>query len=124
MIAWWWLLVAFGLQVALGAALHPDVREALGVILAGAVGVVVGPVVWLVARAGVGVLPMSPEALARFAWARRNNRKPAFVFWVRTRGVLILRQWQPGDDDRRRSVGLSPQWAQKVRERQADGQGK
>jgi len=108
MIAWWWLLVGFAVLTVLAAALDDRVRESVGILLAGVVGVVLSPLVWLVARADVGALPLSPRALERFAGARRGNDQPAWVFWARGSGVILVRKWKPNTG--RRKVELSPQW--------------
>jgi hypothetical protein len=72
------------------------------------VGVVLAPLVWLVAKVDAGAMPLSPRALERFAGARRGNDQPAWVFWARSSGVILVRKWEPNTG--RRKVELSPQW--------------
>lgn len=112
MIPWWWLpavIVGMWLCLVTGATMTDvDSRDHVRTV---ALTVACAPfllILWVLLKADVGVVPLSPRALARFADQRRVDKRPAWLFYVRGRGLLVLRKWEVGDD--RVRVRLSPEW--------------
>lgn len=107
MIAWWWLLVVLGvwvLLVGVAASRDPEVWEALTLVGCTAAAVPLLPVVWVLSRLDVGVLPISARALEQFARMRSADQRPAWLFYTRGSGVIVLRRWERGS--RRRKVEI------------------
>lgn len=113
MIAWWWLPVAVGgawlVLLAVGAVLDRELREALGRTLFVVVSLPVAALVALVTWLDVGAMWVSPRAVSRFAAQRSADGRPAWLFWYRGRGVLIIRSWDLGSD-RAPAPQLAAEW--------------
>lgn len=116
MIAWWWIPVALaGVWVPLvliAAGRDREVATSLEIVLYATVAIPLYPVVWLLTRLDVGAVPLDPRALSRFAAARSSEEardRPAWVFFVWHRGIVILRKWEVVRD--RPEIKLSEIWA-------------
>lgn len=117
MIEWWWLpavIVGMWLGMVTGAVMTDvDSRDHVRTV---ALTVACAPFLlaaWVLLKVDVGVVPLSPRALARFADQRRVDKRPAWLFYVRGRGVLFLRKWELGDG--RVKVHLVPEWQSRSR---------
>lgn len=111
MIAWWWLLVMLAVLIAVAAVLHRDVREALSIIACAVAGLVLAPLVLLLDRVlGCGAIPIKARTVEAFARQRSAAGEPAWLFFTRGRGVLLLRKWDLGSNRVRVQVGVSPEW--------------
>lgn len=114
MIAWWWLLVGLGgmWAVLLTAACVADrqVREEVMVVVCSVLLAPVAVVSTLIMKIDVGAMRISPRAVSRFAAQRSADKRPAWLFWSRGRGILIVRSWKLGSD--RPVVRVRDEWQQ------------
>lgn len=101
MIPWWTVLGVWLVLVGLAALRDGEVWDALHIVVCAAVALPLLPIVWLFTRLDVGAVPLDPRALARFATMRTIDKKPAWVFFVWKRGVIVLRKWEVGSDRRK-----------------------
>jgi len=110
MIPWWWIPLALWLVwvplVAVAALRDQEVWEAMHIVVCAVVALPLLPLVWLVTRVDVGAVPLDPRALSRFAAMRAIDKKPAWVFFVWKRGVIVLRRWEVGSDRRKVQIGV------------------
>ncbi len=95
-------------QPQVAAAMDREVRDSLLIVVCAVGSVPLLPVVWLLTRLDVGAVPLQARALERFARMRSADRsRPAWVFFVWKRGVIILRKWDVGSNRVRISTGPS-----------------
>lgn len=104
MIPWWVVLGVWLVLVGVAALRDGEVLDALNVVVFAALALPLLPVVWLLTRLDVGAVPLDPRALSRFATMRTINQRPAWVFFVWKRGVIVLRRWEVGSDRRKVSI--------------------
>ena len=103
-VSWWWLLlVVTGVWLVLVTLAYVLDVEGCRVEITNAVlSLVLLPVlavVWVFTRLDVGVTRLSPGSLARFAQMRSADKdRPAWVFFVWKRGIIVVRKWELGDE--------------------------
>lgn len=112
MIAWWWLPVAI---VALWSALFAVIlirdewaRDSTVELVFTLVTAPLLTLAWPFKRLDVGAGPISARAVSRFADQRSADGRPAWLFWHRGHGILIVRSWRLGSD--RPVARLRPEW--------------
>jgi uncharacterized membrane protein len=114
MISWWWVPASLAglwlVFIAVGVLTDREMRDQLMYLVTS---VAAAPLLLLVAiltRVDVGAVPLDPRALARFAQMRTVDKRPAWVFFVLKRGVIIIRKWDVVDVDGRSEYDLHPRW--------------
>jgi hypothetical protein len=105
MIAWWWLLAVWIPLVLIAALRDNEVWTSLHIVVCAAAALPLLPLVWLLSWLDIGAVPLDPRALSRFAVMRTVDKRPAWVFFVWKRGVIVLRKWEVGSD--RRTVKIN-----------------
>jgi hypothetical protein len=104
MIAWWWLLAVWIPLVVIAALRDNEVWTSLHIVVCAAAALPLLPLVWLLSRLDIGAVPLDPRALSRFAAMRTINKRPAWVFFVWKRGVIVMRKWEVGSDRRKVAI--------------------
>lgn len=112
MIEWLWVPVAVTvvwLVLLAGAAWRDDeILEAVKLVGCAVAAIPLLPLVWIAARMDTGAVPIDARALERFARMRTVDKRPAWVFLVRHRGVILLRRWDVGTARRLSPIEVVP----------------
>lgn len=101
MIAWWWVLVAVvvpWLLLFIVAVRVGGLREEFVTVVLTVVAFPLLVVMGVLRRHDTGLVRLSPGKLVELAQSRSADGRPVYAFFVRHRGIIVVRKWAVGDE--------------------------